>query len=263
MKGKRNAPSRRIAVKTASEQECMRRAGRIVALTLQKVGLAIRPGISTGELDALAEHTIRSLGAIPAFLGYIVGNNKYPATACISINEQVVHGIPGMRPLRAGDLVKVDLGAIVDGWYADSAYTYPVGDVSELAQRLMKCGQGALAVGVEAARAGKRVRDIGAAVQRYTESHGFSVVRALCGHGIGQNLHEEPQVPNYPTSRGDMELREGMALAIEPMVNAGGPDVFMEPDGWTFVTADAMLSVHYEHTVLIQPDGPEIITNLR
>jgi len=256
---RRNTPSRRIAVKSAEEQEIMRRAGRIVALTLHKVGEAIRPGMTTGEIDALAEKTIRSLGAIPAFLGY----NGFPATACISINEQVVHGIPGLRLVKAGDLVKVDLGAIVDGWYADAAYTFPVGEVSELAKRLMECGQGALTAGVEEARAGKRVRDIGAAVQRYAESRGFSVVRDLCGHGIGRRLHEEPQIPNYPTRGGNIELQVGMALAIEPMVNAEWPDVLQESDGWTFVTADASLSVHYEHTVLVQPDGPEIITSLR
>lgn len=252
-------PSRRIPVKNEHEQELMRRAGRIVALALQKVGSAVRPGITTGELDAIAEQTIRGFGAIPAFLGY----SGFPATACISINEQVVHGIPGIRSLRAGDLVKVDLGAIVEGWYADAALTFAVGNVSELAQRLMACGEGALAAGVDAARAGNRVRDIGAAVQQYVETCGFSVVRDLCGHGVGKRLHEEPHVPNYPTREGNIELQVGMALAIEPMVNAGDYEVRIEPDRWTFVTADAMLSVHYEHTVLIQPDGPEIITTLR
>ena len=256
---RRHMPSRRIPVKNEREQEYMRRAGRIVALALQKVGGAIRAGITTGELDALAEQTIRGFGALPAFLGY----NGFPATACISVNEQVVHGIPGLRPLKDGDLVKVDLGAIVEGWYADAASTYSVEEVSELARRLMACGHGALAAGVEASRAGSRVRDIGAAVQRYVDSCGFSVVRDLCGHGIGQRLHEEPQVPNYPTAQGNLELQVGMALAIEPMVNAGGSDVAIEPDGWTFVTADATLSVHYEHTVLIQSTGAEIITMLR
>ena len=226
---------------------------------LAKVGSAIRPGITTGELDKLAEETIRSLGAIPAFLGF----DGFPATACISINEQVVHAIPGLRPVKAGNLVKVDLGAIVEGWYADAAYTYPVGEVSDLAKRLMTCGQGALAAGIAAAKPGKRVRDIGAAIQRYVEGCHFSVVRELCGHGIGRTLHEEPKVPNYAESSANLVLVPGMALAIEPMVNAGRADVERLSDGWTYATVDASLSVHYEHTVIVQPEGPEIITILR
>ncbi len=248
----------RVPLTDEPGREAMRRAGRVVALALAQVGDAIAPGITTGELDAIAEATIRGLGAVPAFLGY----NGYPATACISINSEVVHGIPGAKALKTGDLVSIDLGAIVDGWYADAAYTFGVGPVSDAAERLMQAGLDGLEAGIAAAVPGNRVRDIGAAVQRLVEARGYSVVRDLCGHGIGQRLHEYPQVPNYmASSAGSMTvLTADMALAIEPMVNAGRPDVRMQPDGWTFVTADGTLSVHYEHTVLIGTDGPEIIT---
>lgn len=237
----------------------MRRAGRIVALALRKIGEVLRPGITTGELDEAAGATIRGFGATPAFLNY----RGYPATACISINEEIVHGIPGPRVVKTGDLVSVDLGAIVDGWYADAAYTYPVAEVSAEAERLMQAGQGALRAGMAAARSGNRVRDIGAAVFDYVRACGFNVVRDLCGHGIGRQLHEEPKVPNYPAPDGGLLLRPGMTLAIEPMVNAGKADVRLLEDGWTFVTRDESLSVHYEHTVVIREDGPEILTVLR
>jgi len=248
-----------VPTKTEAEIEIMRRAGRIVALALRKIGEVLRPGITTGELDKVAEATIRSFGATPAFLHY----RGYPATACISINEEIVHGIPGLRTVKTGDLVSVDLGAIVDGWHADAAYTYPVGEVSAEAERLMQAGQGALQAGLAAARAGNRVRDIGAAVFNYVSARGYTVVRDLCGHGIGRQLHEEPQVPNYPAPGGTLVLQPGMTLAIEPMVNAGKADVRLLEDGWTFVTRDESLSVHYEHTVLIREDGPEILTVLR
>lgn len=256
---RRKPPIPRDVRKTEQDIAAMRRAGRVVALALQKVGEVIRPGVSTRELDSVAEQTIRGLGALPAFLGY----RDYPATACISLNDEVVHGIPTDRLLKDGDIVSVDLGAVVDGWYGDSAYTYSVGEVSDANRRLMDAGQGALAAGVAAAKPGNRIRDIGAAVQQYAEERGYSVVRDLCGHGIGRRLHEEPQVPNYPAPGGNIMIVPGMALAIEPMLNAGGPDVDLMPDGWTFVTADGTISVHYEHTVLIQPDGPEILTVLR
>lgn len=247
-----------IPVKGKQEQELMRRAGRVVAWALAKIGQTIRPGVTTAELDAVAEQTIRGMGALPAFLGY----NGFPATACISIGEEVVHGIPGMRSLREGDVVGIDLGAIVEGWYADAAFTFGVGTVSVEAQRLMTVGQEALAAGIAAARPGNRVRDIGHAVQTSAESRGYAVVRDLCGHGIGRRLHEEPQVPNYVGPGGMIALQAGMALAIEPMINAGRPEVVLADDGWTFLTADGRLSVHYEHTVLVQPDGPEVITAL-
>ena len=248
-----------VPIKTEEEIECMRRAGHIVAMALRRIGEALRPGVTTGELNQVADLTIRSFGATPAFLNY----RGYPATACISLNEEVVHGIPGPRTVRPGDLVSVDLGAIVEGWYADAAFTYPVGEVSALAERLMEAGQGGLEAGIAAARAGNRVRDIGAAIFDYVRARGFTVVRDLSGHGIGRRLHEEPHVPNYPEKGGTLVLEPGMTLAIEPMVNAGGAEVRLLEDGWTFVTRDVSLSVHYEHTVLIREDGPEILTALR
>ena len=273
----------RIPLKNEHEQEVMRRAGRITALTLVKLGEVIAPGITTGELNAIAEQTIRGLGAIPAFLDY----RGFPATACISLNDEVVHGIPGPAKLREGDLVSVDLGSVlkcncascherarrekvgidrkagIEGWHSDAAYTYPVGKVSDLAQRMLDIGHGALAAGIAAARPGARIRDIGTAVQTYAESRGASVVRDLCGHGLGLKLHEKPEIPNYPTPAGNIEIVPGMTLAIEPMLNAGSPEVQQLPDGWTFRTVDRSLSVHFEHTVLIRADGPEILTTVR
>lgn len=236
----------------------MRRSARVTALALAKIGEAVSPGVTTAELDAIAERTMRGLNAIPAFLGY----NGFPATACISINEEIVHGIPGPVRLKDGDIIGVDLGAIVDGWYSDAAYTFAVGRVSDEACQLMEIGQGALSAAIAAARPGNHLRDIGAAVQEYAESRGASVVRDLCGHGIGRRLHEEPQVPNYVTRGGHVELLPGMTLAIEPMLNAGSPQVRLLDDNWTFVTVDGSLSVHYEHTVLIGAEGPEILTTL-
>jgi methionyl aminopeptidase len=248
-----------VPIKDARAQASMRRAGRIVALAIAKVGEALRPGVTTAELDAVAEQTIRGLGGVPAFLGY----RGYPATACLSVNQEVVHGIPGPRPLREGDILGVDLGATVEGWIADAAYTFPVGAVPAETTRLLEAGQGALAAGIAAARVGNRVRDIGAAIDGFASAQGYTVVRDLCGHGVGRSLHEAPQVPNYAAPDNGVVLRAGMALAIEPMVNAGGAGVRILNDGWTFVTSDGSLSVHFEHTVLIQPEGPEIITLLR
>ena len=256
----RKRPARQIPIKSEQDIEYMRRAGRVVAMTLHKVGAAVCPGVTTAELDAIAEQTIRVMDAKPAFLGY----NNYPATACISVNEEVVHGIPGPRVLQSGDVVGVDLGAIVEGWYADAACTFAAGEVSAQIQRLMAVGQGALEAGIAAARADNRIRDIGAAIEHYVQAHGYTVVRDLCGHGIGKRLHEDPQVPNYPAQGGETLLRPGMTLAIEPMVNAGRAEVVLQPDHWTFVTVDGSCSVHYEHTVLIRErEGPEILTILR
>lgn len=256
---RRKPPEPAVPIKTEAEVEYMRRAGRITALALRKMGEVLQPGMTTAELNEIAETTIRSFGATPAFLNY----RGYPATACISLNEEVVHGIPGPRTVKTGDLVSVDLGAIVDGWYADAAYTFPVGEVSALAKELMQAGQGALDAGIAAAKVGNRIRDIGAAIFDYANARGFSVVRDLSGHGIGRRLHEEPHVPNYPDRHGTLVLQPGMTLAIEPMVNAGGHEVQLLEDGWTFITRDVGLSVHYEHTVLIREDGPEILTALR
>jgi methionyl aminopeptidase len=249
----------RISLKRPDELEKMRRAGRVVALALSKVGQAIAAGITTGELDTVAAQTIRAMGARPAFLGY----RGYPATACISVNDEVVHGIPGPRQLKDGDVVGVDLGAIVEGWYADAALTFAVGTPSAEAARLMETGQQALAAGIAQARSGGKLGDISAAVQREVEGQGFSVVRDLCGHGIGRRMHEDPQIPNYVTDGGHLRLEAGMALAIEPMLNAGAYPVKIMADGWTYCTMDGSLSVHYEHTVIVGDDGPEIITVLR
>lgn len=253
---RRSSHQPRISIKSEAEIALMRKAGKIVALALARVGDNIRPGITTGELDTIAEQTIRGLGGIPAFLNY----NGFPATACISINDEVVHGIPGTRQLHEGDIVGVDLGAIYEGWYGDSAYTYPVGQVSAQATRLMDIGKEALVRAIAAAKSGNHVRDIGAAVEQLARETGVSVVKDLCGHGIGMRLHEEPQVPNYQSRGANHELKPGMTLAIEPMLNAGGDRVILMDDDWTFVTADNSLSIHYEHTVLITDDGAEILT---
>jgi methionyl aminopeptidase len=250
----------RIHLKNDVEQALMRRSGRVTALAFQKIRETIKPGITTGELDLVAEQTIRGLGGVPAFFGY----NGFPATACISINDEVVHGIPGPKILKNGDIVGIDLGSVIEGWYSDSAFTFAVGEVSEVAQHLMDAGQAALVAAITAAVPGNTVRDIGAAVQRVADAHGVSVVKDLCGHGVGNHLHEEPQIPNYVTMpSGRITIQPGMALAIEPMLNAGGAGVRLLADDWTFVTIDGSLSVHYEHTVLIHEDGPEIITTLR
>lgn len=236
----------------------MRRAGRVVALAHRRIAEAIRPGIRTKDLDALALEVLKAEGAIPSFKGY----QGYPANICVSVNEQVVHGIPGNTVLREGDIVSVDIGAIVDGFHGDAAWTYPVGEVDEAAQALLRAGEGALYAGIEKARPGNRLSDISHAVQVYVESRGFSVVRDFVGHGIGRSMHEAPQVPNFgPPNRGP-RLKPGMTLAIEPMVNAGGYEVEILSDRWTVVTRDRSLSVHFEHTVAITEDGPVVLTAL-
>jgi methionyl aminopeptidase len=245
-----------IIRKSAAELETMREAGRITARALRVVGEAVRPGVSTAELDRLAEATIRAEGAVPAFLGY----NGFPATICASINEQVVHGIPGSRVLVQGDVLSVDVGAIVDGYYGDSARTFPVGAVSDEAVRLMDATRQALEAGISRCLPGMRLYDISNAVQRVAEAAGFSVVREYVGHGIGRAMHEDPQIPNFgPAGRGPT-LKPGMVLAIEPMVNAGTAAVRSMPDGWTVVTADERPSAHFEHTVAVTEDGPRVLT---
>ncbi|MBO2520882.1 MAG: type I methionyl aminopeptidase [Clostridia bacterium] len=247
-----------IILKSPEEIEAMRRAGRVVALAHRRIAEAIRPGIRTKDLDALALEVLKAEGAIPSFKGY----QGYPANICVSVNEQVVHGIPGNTVLREGDIVSVDIGAIVDGFHGDAAWTYPVGEVDEAAQALLRAGEGALYAGIEKARPGNRLSDISHAVQVYVESRGFSVVRDFVGHGIGRSMHEAPQVPNFgPPNRGP-RLKPGMTLAIEPMVNAGGYEVEILSDRWTVVTRDRSLSVHFEHTVAITEDGPVVLTAL-
>ena len=247
-----------ITIKSAKEIETMAAAGRIVADTLALVARQVRPGISTEQLDRLAEDFIRSHpGAKPSFKGLY----DFPATLCTSINNEVVHGIPSARRvLREGDLVSVDVGVWLNGLHADSAATFPVGNVSAEAERLLKVTQEALAAGIAQARAGNHVGDIGYAVQAVAEKAGYSVVRELVGHGIGSSFHEEPQVPNYGKPKRGPRLTAGMTIAIEPMVNAGGPEIRTLDDKWTVVTEDGSLSAHFEHTVAIADSDPRVLT---
>lgn len=246
-----------IVLKTCRELKVMKEACRISAGALKLVGRAVEPGVTTAELDRLAERYIRSQGAIPNFKNY----EGYPATACISINNEVIHGIPSKnRKIMAGDIVSVDLGAKFEGYHGDNAATFACGDISEEAKRLMDATRESLYEGIAAARAGGRIGDIGHAVQKYVEQKGFSVVRQFVGHGIGTNLHEPPEVPNFGIPGRGVRLLPGMTLAIEPMVNVGKPDVKILPDGWTVLTKDGSLSAHFEHTVAITSDGPQIMT---
>jgi methionyl aminopeptidase len=245
-----------IVRKSEAEIETMGRAGRVVASTLALLGELVKPGVTTGELDEAAEEHIRSEGGVPTFKGY----RGFPASICASPNSMVVHGIPGPYTLRNGDLISVDVGVTLDGFVADSAYTFAVGEVDGDAKRLLEVCQAALAAGIQQARAGNHVQDISAAVQRTTEEAGFSVVRSLVGHGIGRSMHEEPQVPNFgEPGRGPL-LQPGMTLAIEPMINAGAPDVWMAEDRWSISTNDGSLSAHFEHTVAVTDNGPLVLT---
>ena len=247
-----------IILKSNEELESMRRAGNLVAKTIAMLKDAVRPGITTGELDKLAEGIIRKHGGIPAFKGYY----GFPGSICASVNEEVVHGIPGIRKLKSGDIISIDIGTIVEGFYGDAAVTLPVGDISEEAQRLLSVTEGSLMAGIEQVRAGNRLSDISNAVQVFAEGKGFSVVRDYVGHGIGRNMHEDPQIPNFgPPGRGP-RLEPGMVLAIEPMVNVGSYRVETLEDNWTVVTADRSLSAHFEHTVAVTEDGPVILTCL-
>jgi methionyl aminopeptidase len=246
-----------IVCRSAAELERMRAAGRLVGEVLTALTPRVAPGVTTAELDEIAEKMITDAGAIPAFKGY----HGYPATICASINEEVIHGIPsGQRVLREGDVLSIDVGASLEGYFGDSAITLPVGQVSEEAARLLTVTEEALYKAIDVAKPGGRVSDIGHAVQKHVESYGFSVVREFVGHGIGQRMHEEPQVPNYGEAGRGPRLAEGMVLAIEPMVNAGKPAVKVLSDGWTAVTRDKSLSAHFEHTVAITASGAWILT---
>ena len=246
-----------IVCRSAAELERMREAGRLVGEVLTELTAAVAPGVSTAELDEIAERRIRQAGATPAFKGY----HGYPATICASINDEVIHGIPsGRRVLAEGDIISIDVGAALDGYYGDSAVTLPVGHVSEQAATLLRVTEESLYKAIEQARPGKRVSDIGHAVQRHVEAFGCSVVREFVGHGIGVRMHEEPQVPNYGEPGHGPRLAEGMVLAIEPMVNAGKPAVKVLADGWTAVTRDTSLSAHFEHTVAVTSGEPWILT---
>ena len=247
-----------IIIKSSREIEQLRRPNAIVAEVLQSLRKAVLPGVTTRELDQITEDVILSKGALPAFKGY----RGYPATLCASINEQVVHGIPNQRRLEEGDIVSLDVGASLNGYFGDAAITLPVGTVDPEAERLLKVTEQALTLGIEQARKGNRLFDISFAVQSWVESHGFSVVRDFVGHGIGKNLHEEPQIPNFGSPHQGPRLEEGMVFALEPMVNEGTYEVKILSDGWTVVTADRKRSAHFEHTIAVTDGDPEILTVL-
>lgn len=248
-----------VSIKSAREIDLMREAGRILAMVHDELGKAIKPGMSTMDIDRLGERIIRSYGCIPSFKNY----NGYPASICVSVNDEVVHGIPNKHHiLREGDIVSLDAGVIYHGYHSDAARTHAVGHVSDEAQKLMDVTKQCFFEGIKYAKAGNHLNDISSAIQAYAESFGYGVVRDLVGHGIGENLHEEPEVPNFSQKRKGIRLTPGMTLAIEPMINAGRPDVAWLDDDWTVVTDDGSLSAHYENTILITEDGPEILSLL-
>ncbi|OGQ00972.1 MAG: type I methionyl aminopeptidase [Deltaproteobacteria bacterium RBG_19FT_COMBO_52_11] len=248
----------RIVLKSPQEIEKMRRSNQIVAEILDEVGTAARPGVTTRELDELAAALLFRTKARSAFKGY----NGYPATLCTSVNEEVVHGIPSLRVLREGDILSLDFGAITDDFYGDAAITLPIGHISEEAGRLLRVAEEALYLAIDQARPDNRLQDISAAIQRHVETNGFSVVRDFVGHGIGRQLHEKPQIPNFGVAGRGIRLQPGMILAIEPMINAGGYEVEILPDGWTAVTKDRSLSAHFEHSVAVTENGPHILSKL-
>ena len=248
-----------IEIKTKNEIDKMRMAGRVVGEVLQKLSGMIKPGITTKEIDAFAEKYVRLLKMVPAFLGY----RGYPASACISINDEVVHGIPNAsRALKEGDIVSVDIGVIYEGYYGDAAKTYAVGSISDTAEKLLKITELSLQKAIEQILPGKRLGDVSYAVQKTVENAGFSVVRDFVGHGIGRAMHEEPPVPNFGKANTGVKLQAGMVLAVEPMVNSGGYEVNILDDGWTVVTRDGSLSAHFEHTIAITENGNEILTKI-
>ncbi len=246
-----------ISIKSSRDLALMREACVISARALKLGGGAVQPGVTTGEIDRIIRQYIESMGAKPNFLGY----GGFPGCACISVNDEVIHGIPGNRIIREGDIVSIDTGATIHGFHGDNAATFGAGKISREAQALMDATRESLYEGIKMATAGNRVGDIGAAVQRYVEMRGYSVVRQFVGHGVGTNLHEDPSVPNFGTPGRGVKLLPGMTLAIEPMVNAGTHEVSILGDGWTTVTKDGRLSAHFEHTVAITPDGPVIMTD--
>jgi methionyl aminopeptidase len=245
-----------IKLKTSAQIAAMKEAGRITGEALLIARDMVRPGISTYEIDAAIRHYIEKCGAKPAFLGY----GGFPASACISVNNEVIHGIPGGRVLEEGDIVKVDVGAYIGGFHGDSARTFPVGKISDEAQRLIDVTRESFFEGIKYAKEGNYLFEISAAIGRYAEKFGYGVVRDLCGHGIGMNLHESPEIPNYVMNRRGVKLKAGMTLAIEPMINMGSWKVDWLDDEWTVVTRDHSLSAHYENTVLITKDGPKILS---
>ena len=246
-----------IIVKSEREIELMRRAGKITAAARALAGEMVKPGVTTQEIDSAVEHFIRKQGAVPSFLHY----NGYPASVCVSVNDEIIHGIPGKRVLQEGDIVSVDVGAFIDGFHGDCAGTYPCGQVSDEALRLIRVTQQSFFEGIKYAREGYRLSDISAAVQAYVEANGFSVVREYVGHGIGHQMHEAPEVPNYGKPGHGPRLLRGMTIAVEPMVNAGTAAIRQMPDGWTVRTADGKNAAHYENTVLITDGEPELLTD--
>jgi methionyl aminopeptidase len=248
-----------VQLKSKSEIEKMRKAGAITGQILLEIAELVKPGVSTLDLDLFAQARTKELGAKPAFKGY----HGFPGCLCTSVNEEVVHGIPSKkRILKEGDVIGLDFGVIVDGWFGDSARTFPVGKVSEDTMKLLEVTEKSLYLGIDQVRSGNNLFDIGAAIQNYVESFGYSVVREFVGHGIGRNLHEDPQVPNFGIKGKGLLLKPGMVLAIEPMINAGKPEVKVLADGWTAVTVDRKLSAHFEHTVAITDSGYEILTKV-
>jgi methionyl aminopeptidase len=245
-----------IIRKSPAEVEKMARAGQVVSDTIALVGEHVRPGVTTSELDEIADEFIRSRGGTSSFKGY----RGYPAAICTSPNDMVVHGIPSSRTLSEGDILSVDVGVILDGFVADSAYTFAVGEVSPEAARLLEACQTGLAAGIEQCRAGNHLSDVSHAIQTATEEAGFSVVRSLVGHGIGRSMHEDPQIPNYGAPGRGPELATGMTFALEPMITAGGAEIYLHDDNWSISTLDGSLSAHFEHTVAVTEDGPRILT---
>jgi len=245
-----------ITLRSPREIDAMRRSGKITAAVLSELMATVKPGMTTADIDALAEEGIRRRGGTPTFKGY----RGYPASVCTSVNDRVVHGIPGNDVLREGDLLSIDLGTTLDGYVSDSAVTVPVGEISPEAQRLLVVTQECLMLGIDAIRSGNRVGDIGYAVQQHAETKGYGVVRELVGHGVGTEMHEDPQVPNYGSRGTGVKLRPGMVLAVEPMITQGDRAVTILPDGWTVVTTDGKLAAHFEHTIALTQDGPKILT---
>ena len=247
----------RIKLKTPAEIEEMAASGRLLASVFLEIRELVVPGVTTAEIDAAVERLIRDAGCVPSFKGY----NGFPASACISVNEEVVHGIPSDRVLAEGDIVGIDIGLVRDGWHADSAETLAVGSISQEAGALLDVTERSLLLAIDRVRAGRRISDIGVAVQAHASQHGFSVVESLVGHGIGRDLHEDPQVPNYRCfTAPDPVMEEGLVIAIEPMINQGTKRVTTAPDQWTVLTADRKLSAHFEHTVAVTANGPRVLT---
>ena len=245
-----------IALKSAREIETMRRSGKITAAVLTQLMAAARVGMTTKQLDAMAEEGIRERGGVPTFLGY----HGFTGSICASVNDEVVHGIPGERTLRDGDLLSIDIGTTFEGYVSDTAVTVAIGNVSAQARRLLDVTQECLAVGIATMQKGNRIGDIGAAVQAHAEKNGYGVVRELVGHGVGREMHEPPQVPNFGTAGTGPELRVGLVLAVEPMITQGRREVEVLKDGWTVVTADGKLAAHFEHTIAVTPEGPRVLT---